>query len=467
MNALFHTTLGDIADAVKGSILCGERDVAVESITSDSRETGSGALFVPIVGEKFDGHDFIENLCAQNKISAFLTSRDSDRGIALRFGVGAVLCSDTLHALASIARVHRSAYKGTLVAVTGTNGKTTTKELLSAILSSDGTLVKSEKNYNNEIGAPFTLMGLSDQKWAVIELGMNHAGEISRLTSAARPDLAIITNAGEGHLEFLGSVENVAHAKAEIMEGMAPGSTILLNEESLCIEIMRRAAKERDLSVVTFGVESGDVYPDSFDLGLASTELVYKGVLFSVPLFGLHNVSNIMAAVACAELLGIPLEQSAQALRSFVNVGKRNDITEGAFAVINDTYNSNPLSLRYALRSLGSIYKGRRTIAVLSDMKELGDHAKKCHLDSGAEVAMNGFARLYTWGELSGFIAQGAVSAGMDPSSVMHFSSKDELIQRLTADVKAGDAVLVKGSRSMKMEEVADTLVRYATCSII
>lgn len=467
MNALFRTTLGSVADAVGGTILSGSRGDAVESVTSDSRELGPQPLFVPIVGEKFDGHDFIEKLCAEKKISAFLTSRASDADVACKYSVGAVLCADTLKALAAVSRAHRLSFKGTLIGITGTNGKTTTKELVAKILSADGTVVKSEKNYNNEIGVPFTLMGLAGQKWAVIEMGMNHLGEISRLTAAARPDIAIITNAGEGHLEFLGSVENVARAKSEIMEGMNAKSVILLNEESQHVDLMKRSAAERNLRVVTFGIEAGDVRPESFELGLASTMLVYRGVRFEVPLFGLHNVSNIMASIACAESLGIPLQSASDALRSFENVGKRNDITDGLFVVVNDTYNSNPLSLRAALRSLGSIYKGRRTIAVLSDMKELGEHGELCHRESGAEVAKNGFARLYTWGELSRFIADGALSAGMNPSSVLHFSSKDELIQRLTADVKAGDAVLVKGSRSMKMEEVADVLARHATCSTI
>ena len=228
------------------------------------------------------------------------------------------------------------------------------------------------------------------------------------------------------------------------MESMAPGSTIILNEESAYIDLMKDAARAKKLSVVTFGVEKGNVKPESVELTQGSTELVYKGVRFSVPVFGIHNVSNIMAALACAEVLGVPLSDARDALRTFENVGKRNDIIERAFTLINDTYNANPLSLRYALRSLSSIYKGRRTIAVLSDMKELGVHAEQCHRDAGAEAVRDGISRLYTWGELARFISLGASDAGMAPADCLHFSSKDELIQRLAADVKAGDAILVK-----------------------
>jgi UDP-N-acetylmuramoyl-tripeptide--D-alanyl-D-alanine ligase len=460
MNVLFRSTVADLVSAANGTLLYGDQSTVIESVTSDSRDIGIRALFVPIVGENFDGHTFVDTLCADNKISAFLTSRERDKAAAAVHDIPAILCDDTILALGRIAAKHRSSFSNTLVGITGTNGKTTTKELVSAILSSKGPVLKSDKNYNNEIGVPFTLFGLSNQQYAVIEMGMNHPGEISRLTAMARPDVAIITNAGEGHLEFLGSVENVAHAKSEIMEGMKAGSTILLNEESEYVDLMKKSAARHSLKVVTFGVNTGTFRPESFNLGPRSTVFIYGGIRFDVPLFGMHNVSNIMAAVACSEILGIDLKDAASALASFENVGKRNDIIEKEYVVVNDTYNSNPLSLRYALRSLGLIYKGRRTIAVLSDMKELGEHTERCHLDSGREVFENNFARLYTWGEYSRWIAEGALKAGMPLSDVLHFSSKDELIHRLAADVKAGDAVLVKGSRSMKMEEVADALVR-------
>ncbi|MGL4368232.1 MAG: UDP-N-acetylmuramoyl-tripeptide--D-alanyl-D-alanine ligase [Spirochaetota bacterium] len=395
MNASFRTTVGSVLRAAEGKLLCGDESGEILSVTSDSRETGEHPLFVPIAGEKFDGHGFIETLCEQKKIDCFLTQRAEDGAVASAHGVSAILCDNTLYALGAVAGAHRASYKNPLVGITGTNGKTTTKELVACALASKGTVIKSEKNYNNEIGVPFTLMGLDNRfDYAVIEMGMNHAGEISRLSAMARPDIAIITNAGEGHLEFLGSVENVAHAKSEIMESMKPGSVIILNEESRCIDIMKDKAKAMRLDVVTFGIEKGDIRPDSVFLDLDSIRLSFRGVDFSVPMYGFHNVSNIMAALACAEYFSLDLSAAAEALAGFKNVGKRSDITVKDFTVINDTYNSNPLSLRYALRSVSGIYRGGRKIAVLSDMKELGEHSESCHRRAGEEVKENGFDRL-------------------------------------------------------------------------
>ena len=187
MNTLFRTTVADVVAATGGKLLFGDGATAISSITSDSRETGPDALFVPIAGEKFDGHAYIADLCAEKKIKAFLTMRAPDAAAAASHGVAAILCDDTLRALALISKAHRRSFAGTLVGITGTNGKTTTKELLATILSLKHSVIKSEKNYNNEIGVPFMLMKLDRQEYAVIEMGMNHAGEISRLTDISRP----------------------------------------------------------------------------------------------------------------------------------------------------------------------------------------------------------------------------------------------------------------------------------------
>jgi UDP-N-acetylmuramoyl-tripeptide--D-alanyl-D-alanine ligase len=458
--ASFKTTVGDVARAVKGTILFGDGARAIETISSDSRELETKNLFVPIVGGNFDGHDFIEILARDRKIDCFLTSRPEDERIARDSGVAAILCGNTLYALGAIALEHRRKFPLPVIGITGTNGKTTTKELAACALSAQGRVMKSEKNYNNEIGVPFTLMGLSDQfDFAVIEMGMNHAGEISRLTQMVRPSIAVITNAGEGHLEFLGSVENVARAKSEIMESMKPGSVIILNEESECFDVMRSSAEKRKLTIKTVGIKVGTIRPESYRLFPAKTEVAYKNILFSVPLYGIHNVYNIMSAIAVAEECGADLAQVAGAFSFFENVGKRSDLVERDFVLVNDTYNSNPLSLTSALRSLAEIYPTKRKIAVLSDMKELGEHSERCHRNAGSDVTRFGFSLLYTWGEMSRWISEGAIEAGLSRDCVFHFSSKEELSRSLRSTKLKGDVILVKGSRSMKMEEVADAIL--------
>jgi UDP-N-acetylmuramoyl-tripeptide--D-alanyl-D-alanine ligase len=457
--AEFETTLGEIANACGGRILSGDPLLNIKTISSDSRETAESCLFVPIAGETFDGHAFIDELASMKKISCFLTSRPSDDIVARGNGAGAVLCDNTLYALGEVARSYREKFSLPVVGITGTNGKTTTKELLACALSVKGNILKNEKNYNNEIGVPFTLFGLRDKHdVAVIEMGMNHTGEISRLSSYVRPDVAIITNAGEGHLEFLGSVENVARAKSEIMEPMMPGSVVILNAESECFEIMHDSAAAKNLKIITIGLSKGDIRSERYELSPAHTTVIYKGISFTVPLYGIHNIHNIMAVLAACEVLGADLSAVAESFASFQNVGKRNDVFEGSFVLVNDTYNSNPLSLRYALRSLSEIYMRHRKIAVLGDMKELGDHSKRCHENAGTEVKDFGYDLLYTFGDMSKWTANGARSAGMPADCVFHFDSKEKLISELIKNVQADDAVLVKGSRSMKMEEVADAL---------
>jgi UDP-N-acetylmuramoyl-tripeptide--D-alanyl-D-alanine ligase len=459
--ARFESTLEKIASAVDGTLLHGEPSRTVATITSDSRETAEKSLFVPITGENYDGHSFIEPLCRSQKIDCFLTTRPEDVEIARSTGVGAVLCENTLYALGALARAYRSQFFMPVIGVTGTNGKTTTKELIACALSVKGSVMKSEKNYNNEIGVPFTLMGLlSQHDFAVIEMGMNHTGEISRLSAMSMPDAAVITNAGEGHLEFLSSVENVARAKSEIMEPMKPGSLIVLNEDSECFDIMRSYAEKKKLLIKTVGLTKGMFRPESYTLGPDYTEVVCREITFTVPLYGIHNVQNILMAIVVAEHFGAELLKIADAFKSFQNVGKRSDLTEGRFTVVNDTYNSNPLSLRYALRSLAEVYPDRKKIAVLSDMKELGRHSKRCHLAAGSEVFDFGFDELLTFGDMSRWIYEGARNAGMPADAVTHYYSKDDMVRALRSMISDGDAVLVKGSRSMKMEEVADTLLQ-------
>ena len=233
----FNASLGNIAEWAGGVLLCGERSKEIHSITTDSREHGRDSLFVPIVGEKFDGHQFIDGLVKSGSIAAFLTRSDDHDKIARAYSVGAILCDDTLKAYGTLAAHHRSSMNAKVIGLTGTNGKTTTKELLWSILNRKYKTLKNDKNFNNEIGVPYTLLGLKEEhKWAVIEMGMNHIGEIDRLSGIVKPDLAIITNVGEGHLEFLGTVENVALAKSEIMNGMNTGSLIVLNKDTQCFD---------------------------------------------------------------------------------------------------------------------------------------------------------------------------------------------------------------------------------------
>jgi UDP-N-acetylmuramoyl-tripeptide--D-alanyl-D-alanine ligase len=460
VRADFRTTARDIAAACHGRISAGSADTIIDSISSDSRDTGDRCLFIPLEGERFDGHDFIRDLIAGHAVSAVLSRRDGFEEAAASHNVTVIRCDDTLAALGAIASSHRGSVRADIVAITGTNGKTTTKELLHAVLSPDFSTHKNEKNYNNEIGVPFAVMGLeASHEKAVFELGMNHPGEISRLSKMVRPSMAVITNAGEGHLEFLGSVENVARAKMEIIDGMKPGSLLFLNRDSQCFELMKDIAEKGGFSVRTFGLgDDAMIRPSAYRLGRDSLELSFGGDRLSVPLYGIHNVYNVLAVTGVALECGISLSRINSALSAFSNVDGRSQIIDRGYVIINDTYNSNPLSSRTALQSAAAVFPERRKVAVLSDMKELGEAAPGCHRNTGAAVARNSFDLLCLWGDMASEYMKGALDAGMDRAKVMSFDTKKDLSDYLRASLTPSDVVLVKGSRSMKMEDVVRAL---------
>ena len=452
----FETTAGKIAEVTGGKLEKGDPSAVIKTITSDSREIRNDSLFVALAGEKFDGHNFISALSSDGKISAYLSMKDvEDKGSA-----ACIRCGDTLTGLGAIGNYARSLVHTNVIGVTGTNGKTTTKEIIYNILSAEHKTLRSEKNFNNEIGVPFTLMRLrAEHEFAVIEMGMNHPGEISRLSKMAMPEISVITGAGEGHLEFLGSVENVARAKAEIMDGMREGTAVFINKDTQHYKIFRDTAAARGLRAVSYGItDEADIYPEEYSLSAENIKLKYSGVDFNVPAYGMHNLYNIMAGIAVAGLYGIEMETAAMQLKNFVNIGGRSQIINKGYIIIDDSYNSNPLSSRYALRSIKEVYPGKRKIAVLSDMKELGKAADECHIEIGREAAACGFDLLLLYGNMAEKYLDGAISSGMKSDSVRIFFDKDELSAYLKNILVEDDVVLVKGSRSMKMEDVVKNI---------
>ncbi len=461
MKGIFRTTSGEIAAITGGELISGGENITLETITTDSRELGENNLFIPITGEKFDGHDFIQELLKSGKISCTLTMKSGYESVAAESGKALIKCEDTLAALGRIGKYHRERFSPLTIGITGTNGKTTTKELVYAALSAKYNTLRNTKNYNNEIGVPFTLLQMdSSHEAAVIEMGMNHSGEIERLSNIVQPDIAVITNIGAGHLEFLGSIENVAHAKSEILSGMKRGSTLIVNRETECFHLVERHAAENGVKVVTYGIEAGaDIRPDSFNLTRDSVSVSYKGRRISVPLYGRHNVFNLIAAIAVAEIAGVDLGDAAAKLSSFENVGGRSEVIDRGYIVINDTYNSNPLSSLYALESVCDVFPEKRKIAVLSDMKELGEVAGLYHMKVGEFVAARNFYQLLLFGEMSEYYMKGASAAGMNPDKIKIFESKDQVAEFLLSGLCQKDVVLVKGSRSMKMEDVVNRLI--------
>ena len=461
MKGNFRTTAGEAASITGGRIISGSGEILLETLTTDSRELGENNLFIPIVGEKFDGHDFIPELFKSGKVSCSLTMKDGFESAASDSGKTLIKCDDTVTALGKLAKFYRSRFSPLTIGITGTNGKTTTKELVFAVLSSKYNTLRNTKNFNNEIGVPFTLFQMNaEHEAAVIEMGMNHTGEIERLSKIVQPDISVITNVGAGHLEFLGSIENVANAKSEIISGMKRGSTLIANRETECFHIVEKHASDHGVNLVTFGVEAGaDFRPDSFRLTRESVSVTYRGRKISVPLYGRHNVYNLMAAIAVAEAANVDLSDAAEKLASFENVGGRSEIIDRGYVLINDTYNSNPLSSLYALESVCDVFPDRKKTAVLADMKELGELSGLYHMKVGEFVAARKFNQLLLFGEMSEYYEKGASAAGMNPDKIRKFESKDQIAEFLSSRLCEKDVVLVKGSRSMKMEDVVNRLI--------
>jgi UDP-N-acetylmuramoyl-tripeptide--D-alanyl-D-alanine ligase len=444
--------LSEAAQAVNGRVV--GADVAFDAISSDSRAIQSGDLFVALRGERFDGHDFVAD-CLQRGAVAALVDRQWNAGAA-----GPLLVvEDTRLAMGTLASYWRGKFDIPVAAVTGSNGKTTVKEMLASILranSAEDAVLATQGNLNNDIGLPLTLFKLqASHRYAVIEMGMNHPGEISYLTRLAKPSVALVNNALQAHLEGLGSVEAVAHAKGEIFEGLADDGTAIINADDKFAPLWKQLAAPR--KIMTFGLEAAADVSADYHLEADSSAITLKtpsgSVALRLPVPGLHNVRNALAASAAALAMGAPLSAIASGLQSYGGVKGRLQRKHGkqGATIIDDTYNANPASMCAAIDVLAACPDKR--VLVLGDMGELGADAAKMHLEIGAYARAAGLDTLLVLGELS---RQMASAFG---SGAQHFETPEALAEALAQQLSADTTVLVKGSRFMRMERVVNLLL--------
>ncbi len=453
-------TLEAIARAT-GASVTGAKDAVFTSVETDTRTIGRGALFVALRGERFNGEDFLQK--AQEAGAAGVLVSD---GCAQEKLDGLTACvlrvPDPLKAYQDIARAHRARFSVPVVAITGSNGKTTTKDLTASVLGASFPVLRTEANFNNEIGLPKTLLGLRDEhRAAVVEIGMRGLGQIEALAPMAAPTVGVVTNVGETHIELLGSIENIARAKSEMVEALGAGGTAILNADDLRVLAMREKAKA-GVAVLTFGeseaadVRGTDVEQDGMESRFVATFPDGKKQSYRLPLPGRHNISNALAALAVGYALGLSPEAMAPGLAAPAMSGARFACEKrGDYTIINDAYNASPLSMSAAIRTMKEIAKGRR-VAVLGDMLELGDVAKTAHRRVGEELAASGAAALVTRGPLGAEIAAGAEAAGM--TEVYRAASHEEAAATLKKILRPGDTVLFKGSHGMQMDKIIDLL---------
>ena len=426
-------------------------DGFVEKISTDSRDIDETTLFIALKGERFDANDFVPDVLLKGAKAVVCSKYDGNDDRV-------ILVEDTGKALLDIAAGYRQNFNIPFVALTGSVGKTTTKGMIYSVLSEKFKTLRTEGNLNNEIGVPKTLFRLENShEAAVIEMGMNHFGEISRLSKAVCPDIGVITNVGTAHIENLGSRNGILKAKSEILDGMKAGSPLVINGDS---DILNKVEAD-DYKVIRFGLDGGEVTAENIDptsLGSGFT-VKYKDETARafVPSQGIHNVYNGLCAIAVGLLLGMTLEECVRGLRNFAPEGMRQKITSvKGMTFIEDCYNANLDSMCAALETLKSL-KIKRTVAVLGDMLELGDFSKEAHQRVGEKAFETECALVVTFGEAAEDIAKAFIESG---GIAKTFRNKAELTNYLRESLKEGDTVLFKGSRGMKMEEIFTSLYK-------
>ncbi len=437
-------TIREIAAATGGD---SKFDGCIDEICTDTRNLVPGCLFVCIKGENFDGHSFAQK-ALESGAAAVLCSRDM--GLERQIVTG-----DTRMALLDLAGFYRSKFDIPVAGVTGSVGKTTIKEMTHAVFSTKYSTLKTEGNFNNEIGLPRTLFRLDNAtEAAVIEMGMSALGEISRLSEAAKPTMGIIGNIGVSHLEKLGTRENILKAKLEITAGMVDDAPLILNGDDERLY----NAKIKNHPVYYYGIDnkfcrfkaydiSTDGNGSSFTLDFGCGEQYIK-----LPAIGIHNIYNALAAFTAGFMISVEPQAAADALGEYIPSGMRQRIRQaGGITFIEDCYNASPDSMKAALSALSCV-KAKRHIAVLGDMLELGAASAQGHRDTGLLAAKDGVDAVFTFGEQSLETAKAARDGGVE--KVESFDDKQKLAKRLLGEIKEGDAVLVKASRGMKLEDV-------------
>jgi UDP-N-acetylmuramoyl-tripeptide--D-alanyl-D-alanine ligase len=452
---MLEFTVRQIVAAVDGRLLQGNPHTLLRGLSTDSRRVRPDELFIALRGERFDGHRFLAAV-AQAGAGAAVVSDSVPAGDQMAL----IKVVDTQTALGAIGRAHRQRFRIPIIGITGSNGKTTTKDLVASVLAQAYPIVKTEQNFNNEIGLPLTLLNIDPETAAaVVEMGMRGPGQIRQLAQIARPTVAIVTNVGLTHLELLGTQADIAKAKAELVAELTHDGLAVLNGDDPYVRPMRELTRAR---TVFYGIDAPQldyraVAIRQRDSGCEFVARTPSGELpVTLPLPGRHNIMNALAAIAVAKELGLSDIVVQVGLNAPEMTGKRLYRSEhNGYQIIDDTYNASPTSVRAALDVLADGTARGRRIAVLADMLELGPEAPRLHWELGEYAAQAGIDLLLGYGELAREYVTGF--NGVKPGGA-HYSSKTVLIAELQRRLQPGDQILVKGSRGMRMEEVVAAL---------
>jgi len=453
INIMINRKLKDVVKMIPNSSLAhGDEQVHIKGVSIDTRTLQPKNLYVPIKGDRFNGHDFVEKAIEAGAVATLWNKNEKD----IPQNVPVILVDDTLEALQKLAKAYRHELAVKVVGITGSNGKTTTKDMVDAVLSTTYKVLKTAGNFNNHIGMPLTILRLEeDTDIAVLEMGMSSRGEIEFLSNLAEPDVAVITNIGESHLQDLGSREGIAEAKLEITSGLSEQGQFIFNGDE---PLLTSRVNNPKFKVITFGSSPNN------DLSLNDMTREEHGTTFFVsretqkffiPVLGEHNAHNAMAAIAVGRYFNLSDETIAQGLAELKLTNMRMELVKAksGLTFINDAYNASPTSMRAAIKLIHEINGYNKKILVLGDMLELGDQEIQFHKEIGKFIDPAAVEYVFTYGPLSKEIASGA-QENFQEGKVLHFDDKDTLADHLQSVSSSNDIVLVKASRGMKLEEV-------------
>ncbi|WP_439743770.1 UDP-N-acetylmuramoyl-tripeptide--D-alanyl-D-alanine ligase [Bacillus pseudomycoides] len=457
---MMKRTLKQVEQMVMGAGLA-EKYVneTVQGVSIDTRKITTGNLYIPIQGDRFDGHSFVEKAIENGAVATLWKKNVQNPPV----NIPVIFVEDTLEALQTLAKSYRDQLDVKVIGVTGSDGKTSTKDIVTSLLATKFKVQKTEGNFNNHIGLPLTILSLEENtEMAVLEMGMSGRGEIEFLSKLARPNAAIITNIGEAHLMDLGSRDAIAEAKLEIVTGLQDGGVFVYNgDEPLLtnrVPSMNLAAE-----TITFGdARANNYYPTSVTLQATGTYFKMnqdENVAFYLPVLGKHNVYNTLASMAIAKYFGVTWEEMKQGLVTLQMTGMRMEIvkTENGLTIINDAYNASPTAMEAAFHLMNGLDGFSKKIVVLGDMLELGNQEVQFHYEVGKLIDPARISYVFTYGRLGAQIAEGA-KINFPNERVKAYDNKEELVKNLQAIVDVKDVVLVKASRGMKLEEVITML---------
>lgn len=458
-----NLTVEDILKVTKGELIIGNKELECMNFSKDTRNIQKGDTYIAIKGEKFDGNAFWKEALKKGAQCVIVQDvKFSEEDLKDINNKTIIKVEDTMQVLYKIAEYKREINNISVVAITGSVGKTSTKDMIASVVSQQYKTLKTIGNNNNNIGLPFTILRLKDEEIMILEMGMNHFGEIDLLSKIAKPNICVITNIGTSHIGNLGSKENILKAKLEILNG-ADNPTIIINNDD---ELLHKwyLENKNDKKIITYGIENeSDIMAKEIILEQEKSKykcnIDGKEIDVEVPIAGKHFVLNSLCATTVGRILNIDIDKILNGIKKVELTKKRMDIKEvKGIKVINDAYNASPEAMKASLNYLSS-FKENRKIAVLGDMFELGEYAEKLHRFVGEEVAKNNIDILVCAGENAKLIADEALKNGMKKENIYYFEDKDKVLEVLKNETKPGDVVLFKASNGMKFYELADNFL--------